>query len=154
MTPREERGWGPPGKTEAGVPPRRTEARVPQEDCGAPRLPSTRPGRPSTACFSNLSDLTEHERWPGHAAPAVRTPRRGTQPRSRRGCTSGRGHSCSRALWVPGQLLPQTTGQRVSRKTQPVSVTLPEGREEGVQNPASQPGREWPWAEGTGRTSR
>lgn len=82
---------------------------------------------PSTACFSNLSNLTETDA--GHAAPTART----LAEERRRGCASGRGRSRSCALWVPGQLLTPTTGQRASRKTQPASVILPEGQEEGMQ---------------------
>lgn len=129
---------GSPGRTEAGVPAGRTEAGIPpwkdrgwgtprRTEAGGPWCPQapehwtwTRPLilLPWLVFQTSATSLSMNAgQAPGHAGPAVRTPHRGTQPRSGRGCTSGWGRSRSCALWVPGQLLTQTKGQRVSRKT-------------------------------------
>lgn len=128
-SPQEDRGWGPLGGQRLGSllggqrlgsPPGRTEAGGPW----CPQAPEhwtwTRPLilLPWLVFQTSATSLSMNAgQAPGHAGPAVRTPHRGTQPRSGRGCTSGWGRSRSCALWVPGQLLTQTKGQRVSRKT-------------------------------------
>lgn len=76
----EDRGWGPPGRTEAGGP-------------WCPQAPEhwtwTRPLTllPWLVFQTSATSLSMNAgQAPGHAAPAVRTPRRGTQPRSGKGC--------------------------------------------------------------------
>ena len=100
---------------------------------------------PSMACFSNLSDLTEHERWPGARPRSPRCP----DPTQRDTAQEREGVPWGGAAPAPvpsgcqdSSSLRRKDSKRAGR--QPVSVILPEGQEEGMRNSASQPGREWP----------